>query len=425
MKLSELFPGLKYIIIVGCGILLLTGSQITTGWEIIDFCQNHISAQRYLAGFPIYTPIHCLNVPMISDIQYPAHPPFSIFLFLPFAHLSLSLASQIWLYLSVGLYYASGLLLLKDLKKLSALPVFIFTIISLFWQPFVLANSVHNLIHLLLFLIVLAYSFFRRHHPAASGLLLGLAALIKVWPGLLVLTALFCKQTKLFWSAVITYLVGNLLSLLVFGPTEHWVYLTRVLQNEHFFYPDPANLSIPGLITRFITGFPAHRLAALFPNIPFQTSTLLGDITAVILLIVFIFNIHRISRLGRHKFDDLIIFGLGTILTYLVFPITWNWGLVILLLPATIGARYFRTFHHLPFWWFTLLALSSIVIIYPNWTLPYQLFHLPITNLKFNTLLSAWVTVDLIILFTVFVSYLYFITKSSSTPTPRPSDTSE
>jgi hypothetical protein len=66
--------------------------------------------------------------------------------------------------------------------------------------------------------------------------------------------------------------------------------------------------------------------------------------------------------------------GLGLLVTVLLlaFPITWNWGVVALLLPLGTTALALQHLPRPPHWWFVLLGLSLVLLVNPEW-LPFLL----------------------------------------------------
>jgi len=130
-------------------------------------------------------------------------------------------AGLVWLALNVTLFFATVRLLGRNLTGLppqdwpvtQLLPVLL---TLLFWTWEYRLNQVNNLT---LFLLVAAFVLWRRGRDATAGFVMGLATLIKLTPGFVVLWFLLKRQYRLVAVAAATFvLAGPASDVVAFGP---------------------------------------------------------------------------------------------------------------------------------------------------------------------------------------------------------------
>ncbi|MCJ7829478.1 DUF2029 domain-containing protein, partial [Patescibacteria group bacterium] len=76
----------------------------------------------------------------------------------------------------------------------------------------------------ILFLIVLAFWFYQKKKDVLPGIFLGIATLIKIFPGFLIFFFLKEKKWKIMISFLVTCLLGVLLTILIFKPVLFFNY---------------------------------------------------------------------------------------------------------------------------------------------------------------------------------------------------------
>jgi len=192
------------------------------------------------------------DAPGVRDIYFVNPPPAALIL-LPLADLSYGDARAIWTALNVLLLAAALGWMLRELGMRGAL-VPLFLIAALASQPLIAEFHQGQAYVLLLFLLVAAWSGYRRGRPALLGITLGTALVLKT-AGVLLLPVLVVQRR---WSAV-AWTVGSaaaiaLASLPRMGLSAWWAYAgtLRRLTTE----PDlavTAYQAAPGLVRHLTT----------------------------------------------------------------------------------------------------------------------------------------------------------------------------
>jgi hypothetical protein len=239
--------------------------------------------------------------------------------------------------------------------------------------------------------------------------LLGIASLIKVFPLLIVVTALLSKKLKLAKSALITVAAGSLLTLLVFGWKEHMRYLINVIPNERFYYPDTTNVSIVGYITRLFSGFTFHNLSPVVSGYYLETGIFVGQFVALLVFAWVSYYLFLKSKSTGHKFDDFIIFAISPVLVLLVFPLSWGWGLIVLVLPIMILAKYLSLYKSPSVLWYLGLFFGLLVVVNPVSLLPALVQGTMSESEVVNNVLSGWTTFSLGMFLVSLITYLNMI----------------
>jgi len=354
------------------GLALLVQQVVAVSQQPNDFCQDYIAAQRLAHGVPIYLPlstwVHYGDCPIHTVLDYDAHPPPSAFLFLPLGLLPKVPAAVIWGCISLAAYVIAGMLLLRELGWCSLPGLALFVLGSALWTPFLLSEQVQNYGNLLLLLLVLSWVLERRRRDGWSGALIGVAGLLKVWPAALLFSAAFRRRWRFTLVGGLVLALGTALTLAVLGVGAYLTYLGPVGTSEHDSVPDKANISLVGLLVRFLNGSPNHPLPLLAaPGLNLTELVLLAECLAI-LLYVGAFGFLLWCQRGRpSEAGELLGYGFFLTLLMLLFPLTWLWGVVTLLLPLTTTLLALRQMPRPPLWWFVLLCAGLAPLLLPGW----------------------------------------------------------
>ncbi len=356
----------------GALVLLLLLGLAVLGWQVItvsqsmsDFCQDYAAGRYVLQGLSPYLPVHCwagyTRIP--APIEYDAHPPFSVLLVLPLSLLPRLSATLLWGFACLACYLAAGWLLLKELGWCSLAKVTFFVLASALWPPLRLAEDMQNSAQLLLLLLVAAWVLERRGHATWAGVLIGLAGLLKVWPAALLLGALLLRRWPLARAGALTLVAGLLLALLALGPSANLAYLGTVQTNEHYWVPSDVNLSLVGLVARPLTGY--HEVTYVIPplvqGLSLSQAVTLGEIVALAFLAGTFALLWWRARPVQSETAPLLAQGLLLTMTLLIFPATWYWGMITLLLPCATIVLALRRLPKPPAWWWLLLEGSLLL----------------------------------------------------------------
>ncbi len=230
---------IKYItlIITGCVFLL---SIIFSGAinSAIDFAPLYYSSQILSEGGNIYD-FDLLKEIIVnhghdSTAVHYLYPPFLSSLIQPLGHLSLTIALTIWLILNTtALIIGFGLLLKYFLPD--HLLYYLFSLIGLLLFYPVSDNLFLGQVNPIIFLLLSGGLFLLlKNKKVGTGIFLGLASLIKIFPIVFLLHSLFLKKWKIFCSGIITILVGILITIILAGQaglTNTIEYFSQVLPN--------------------------------------------------------------------------------------------------------------------------------------------------------------------------------------------------
>jgi hypothetical protein len=339
-----------------------------------DFCQDYLAARYFWDGMPTYSPVHCWKGVIYDPVtvEYNSHPPASVLFFLPFGLLPRLQANLLFGLLSLLSYLAAGVLLLRELGWFSWRGVTLFLLGSLFWQPFTLSEQLLNFSQVLLVLLAVAWLLERRGHPRAAGIVLGIASLLKIWPGLLLVGAAITQRWRLALAGVGTIVAGGLVSLLIFGSSSYATYLWVIAPNERVWLPGGGNVSLVGAITRPFVGY--GDILPIVPNwgaLSLHQAVLLGEGVAGVLLALLLGLIWR--WWSKHGASWLVVQALLLTASLLLFPLTWAHGLLLLVFVGALLVLAVRE-AAVPRWWRTLLAGSLLPLVEPGWTLALPLW---------------------------------------------------
>lgn len=359
---------LGWAMLLGLSIGALGLHVVQASLGVNDFCQDYIAAQRLLHGEMPYTPLLAPDgTSMCPGLRlYDSHPPFSVLLFLPFALLPASVAAATWGCVSLALSILSGWLMLRALgwPLLRGMALFMFG--SLLWSAAVLATDTENFGHLITALVVGAWVLERRQNPKGSGILLGVAGLLKLWPLALLGYALLWRKWRGMQWALLTCAGGLALSFLALGPAAYAAYLGPVQAEERLAVADNANISLVGSVARLFLGFPARQpLPPLLPWLSLPQAVLFAEAIGVLFLLASLLFLWRYAHGVQREIGEPVTLGILVVVLLLAFPVTWFWGLVMLILPGTLTWLALRQLLNPPAWWYALVALGLVPLLLP------------------------------------------------------------
>lgn len=341
-----------------------------------DFCPDYDTARHWLSGAPIYTPTACWSrfSSTPQPLEYDSHPPSSLLLIAPFAFFSYAPASWLWGVLSLACLLLSLLIVCHELGVWSVRSVVPILALFLLWEPTLESTRAANIGGgIICLMVALTWRALRRNQPLQAGALAGLAIAFKVLPILLLPLFLLRQQWRALYSSVATLLLSVLVSLAFMGPRPWLDYLGPVRLNENPAVAVPGNLSLEGLVARWLAGYHeflhsgASRafidLAPLVSGISLQTALLLGDVLAAVIIALTSVWLWQRRAGPRWSEQDDASFAFILTLTFLVFPRAWQWGLVLLVMPLLwLAVRLVRQPSSKARW---LSGLAAILLALP------------------------------------------------------------
>jgi hypothetical protein len=328
---------------------------------------------------PPYSPL--LSSPTaplcLPPLNYDSHPPFSVLLVLPLGLLSRAAAALFWSLLVLACYLTTGALLLKALGWWTLRGAALFVVGNLFWNPFGGSLDAQNYAELVLLLVLGAWLLERKGHAGWAGVALGVAALLKIWPLALLCIVLARRRYKLALVGGGVVALGTLVTLVAFGPQTYATYLGPVLRQEAADIPHEVNVSLVAAIARPWTGFNDPSVIAFPPllsGLSASQATLLGEGVAALVVLGTLALVAWGLRRRQDEAMEWVCLGIVVTVLLLGFPITWNWGMMSLLLPLGTTALALRSLPRPPLWWFILLGVSLVFLVNPEW-LPFFIAH--------------------------------------------------
>ncbi len=257
---------------VGIGCVWLTFFAVACLWiasvlfgafragRLYDFAQEWTSARNYLSGLPVYLDfgrsiaLH-LGGTANPTFAYNAHPPAAVLVALPFGLLPYREAYLVW---NIGALVCLGLSLWMIVGDRSAWPArldFLGLLILIVFGNALAHQLVQGQLNLLiLLLIVVAWATDRRGAATRSGIAIGLAAGIKLFPFFLVLYPLGRRRWATVGAAIATFLAINAVGCLLFGLDAYGDYFFRVVPRLQKFRDALPNASLMGFWTRLFDG---------------------------------------------------------------------------------------------------------------------------------------------------------------------------
>jgi Glycosyltransferase family 87/WD40-like Beta Propeller Repeat len=151
--------------------------------------------------------------------------PFSTLVVYPFTSISALAAKHYWIILNLGLLFATVFLL----RALTQLPWRRIALVAALSVPLRVNFLYGQYYVLLLFLLTLSCWLYVRQRGFLTGVLVGLATGLKIFPGLYILYFLRKRDLRAFAGGVVGSLATAVVSVFAFGWELHRTYLLQVL----------------------------------------------------------------------------------------------------------------------------------------------------------------------------------------------------
>jgi len=280
-------------------------------------------------GPQIWAPLRTLRTNSMSSgaaqIIVQAHPPFHVLLMAPLA----LLRSVRFMYIMMTLinFASYGLLLLMIWRLLpdglrASTGIVLPLVLALGWQPFV-ANLRQGQIGIVVALLVVAGWLNLGKRPELGGALIGVGALIKMFPALLLVWLLF-RNRRAFLSSLCTIFLGALVLYLTSGWAGFVDYTQAAKTVEAVYGRSRMNYSLSAVIGHVVAGPNARSL---------WISAAILAVEAIILGLA-VFEILRTPKASRNA--TALEFGGFVVLSCLLSPTCWAFYYPLLLLPLAL-----------------------------------------------------------------------------------------
>lgn len=258
-----------------------------------------------------------------------------------------------WLATSWFFYVLACAITLKIFNKLSPGLIIVVLFASIFYDPFRDSLSTQNIIHILLFLFCLTWYLQIKNKDKAAGFILGIAVLLRIWPALFALPAIFAKKTNYILFLTVSVLGGTLLTIIFNLGKEYFFYLGPVLNSTQVFIMSSSNSSLISIIAKVFYNLNFSRDEALFYS----------RMTGYALFFALLILIHGIAlgKLARKKVF-MLTQSLCLSMLIFIFPLVWNWALLIYAFCYAINLYILKGIRGLPNKWRGFFISSMIFL---------------------------------------------------------------
>jgi hypothetical protein len=294
-----------------------------------------------------------------NNWQYFLHPPFEAYALTPLARMHFENAYRLWLLFNVGLLAVYPVIVIGSIKIVSSKPY-------LGWLGFLFLPVLTALVLgqdsiLLLLVLTFSYSKFLRNKNFSAGLILSLAAIKFQYLALLSALVISSRRFRLFSGILAGSILLIIISALVVGPRG----LVHYAQFVHDFDIHSGYGTLNPKVMVNLRGF----LAGIAGNVDLRTGYLAGDITLIILGMVFLRSVQQPE-------DTRLIFAFYIALSVVASPYANFPDMTILILPALLAIDWIASKHmreirekFLIFSTVTLFCLPPILLAFsgPYW----------------------------------------------------------
>ena len=345
------------------------------GGSFEDFSAYLGAARSMAAGGSPYAQFDPSTVVMSGFI----YPPFAALVVRPLALLGDAAARDVWLFVNLGCAVAGGIVLARTALPRSwpATELGLLTVLAFAPATY---NYWHGQINPLIFLILaVAFWAYVRERPLTAGLLLGLAAAIKIAPVVLLVLLLRRRWWRAAGAMVGTGLATLLVSAISPGLGAGATFLTRVLPDLNRATGWIYDQSLGGAISRLAD-------QSVLRVQPTSAAVQAASVAAALLVVGLAAWATRPAR--RTSEERGAEFGLGITAMLLAGGIAWYPHFMHLLIPlfAVLGlaaVRGWRTERSL------LLATAVVVVVF-GLVAPVAIAGLTMTGIEAVSRTAAW-----------------------------------
>jgi alpha-1,2-mannosyltransferase len=341
------FPRVVTIIgavLIIIGVILVTKRLLNALIVSTDFAQDYAAAMVLRSDESIYQ--HFTEAELRSlmpgserlvHVQPELrnyHPPFNALLVLPLTFLPYDIAALLWAILSIVLYFGVWWFVGQAFRiHLPRHWLVLLIGLALCWYPFHAHLALGQLSFLLTVCVVGCWSLLQQKRDILAGILLSLACMIKLFPGLLLVYLLLRRRWWAIGSAIASMGVLTLLMLVIIGVDDLTFYLTTIIPHDaDRFGSVVGNFSLHAAIKRLFIG--NYLVRPLIEAPLLATALIILSSLGVVALLVY-----QIGRVPPTPTNETVAFALVCVAMLLLSPITWSHALLLLALPCGLFLR--------------------------------------------------------------------------------------
>ncbi|MBX3397628.1 MAG: DUF2029 domain-containing protein [Gemmataceae bacterium] len=333
-----------------------------------DFHQEWLSARNFAEGGPVYADQRELarrflgTPPERAAIMIPwnAHPPVAAMLALPFGRFPYAQAHLFWNLVNLPLLALAVVVIVRELRIPFAPPsVLPLGVVLVGWYALYSQIQHGQLNIVIMALVAAAFLLEQRSRSVGTGLAIGAAAAIKLFPAFLFLYFVSTRNIRAIVAGGAAFLALNVVALAVLGPTEFDTYLREVVPSVANYQSSRQNVSLAGFWLRIFDPHPNERVVALIAS-PLAANVLsYGTRLLVVLLCA------SAARCAQSKAERERAFALAVLGMLLVSPVAWPHYFLIAAVPlAWLWMNLVSRMARLAFW------IAFAVVWLPNYYVP-------------------------------------------------------
>lgn len=307
--------------------------------QVFDFFKEWAAVQNRLSGMPVYADqelalLKHLNLKLTNSDgffdRYNTHPPSANLIAVPFAWLSYRDAQFAWSLTSLGMLALAIFWIVQELKiRMTFWSTLALLTLLLACDPLQqsLIQGQPNL--LLALLIVAAWKTGRSGNSLMSGVCLGLATAVKIYPAYLFLYFLIRRDVRALAGGALAFGSITLITIALFGSASYHDYLTVVLPSLADITNNWGNASLLAFWERLFDQ-PTDTTRPVVNSPLLLQATVWSSWLALTALVTVAIWKTRHAKFSEHSFAITIVAML------LMTPTTWHHYFIILLVPVGI-----------------------------------------------------------------------------------------
>ncbi len=259
----------------------------------------------------------------VHDIRRGSEPPTFLLLFEPLALLPLNVAYWIWQGINLACLIGALIVLLGGSSRADPALAATLAGLAMLYPPVGLHFWMGQSKLPLLLLLALAMRWMERARDAAAGLALALAALLRIFPAVLIGYAIFQRRRRVANYAIVGLFAGAAVTTVGVGiaGAHGFVWSLRFLTG-HWWEHDIAPRA-----------FVARTLWALYPHPSLAPKIARYAIVGAADLAAIALTLRATLRHGKRSDPDWRVFSLWIATSVFLLPVAWDYDLVLMLIP--------------------------------------------------------------------------------------------
>lgn len=295
-----------------------------------DGLEDWLASRFYVAGRNPYSPESLAELKRIGL----GHPPTTTFWFIPFGHLEKPIVAEVidlstMFLLLVHIYLCARVVRLPaPIASTALIFAWLFTTdgLAMHWHLIQVSEQ-------LAFLLVMSWYFLRRGRELPAGITLGMAATIKLFPGVLMLFLLMARRHRAFVAAAAVYLGVALFMTATYGFAVWPMSFAQQSVIAKIWVGSVCNASLQAIVLRL-------RTPLCVGGGGDSTTTVIAVVVGILLLALATRLTYRIVKRARFEDPRLIDvpYAVFTVLAVFLNPWIWEHYDLLLIQPVFVLA---------------------------------------------------------------------------------------